>query len=43
LKDKLKQPTAEDYALVAQEIEDIVGEDAVEEFVRQQCKLKVCS
>ena len=43
LKDKLKQPTAEDYALVAQEIEDIVGEDVVEEFVRQQCKLKVCS
>ena len=32
-------PSAEDFGLVGQEIEDIVGEDAVEEFIRQQCKL----
>jgi hypothetical protein len=43
LKAKLVRPSAEDYALVGQEIEDIVGEDAVEEIIRQKCKLQVWS
>ena len=36
---KPNSPSAEDYALVAQEIQDMLGEDKFEEFIQKQCKL----
>lgn len=41
LMERLKhdRPSAEDYALVAQEIQDILGEERFEEFIQENCKL----
>ncbi len=39
LKEKLGRGQAEDFTFVAQVIEDIVGEDKFQEFIRQKCKL----
>lgn len=36
---KPERPSAEDYALVAQEIQDMLGEDKFEEFIQANCKL----
>jgi hypothetical protein len=33
------RPSAEDFALVAQDMQDIMGEEPFEEYIRQQCKL----
>jgi hypothetical protein len=36
---KHDRPSAEDYALVAQEIQDILGEETFEKFIQENCKL----
>ncbi len=43
LKVKLGRGLPEDFTFVAQVIEDIVGEDKFQEFIRQKCKLEVWS